>query len=103
MRFQVRRRLNGWRLLGAELKVLRWLRSGVKLEWVERPPGRFHQGESLKTEDLSPDERHFLAKEIPRCLTSGAWKETTDDRFVSNAFLVPKAGRGISWWWTSDT
>ena len=32
MRFQVRRRLNGWRLLGAELKVLRWLRSGVKLE-----------------------------------------------------------------------
>ena len=92
MRFQVRRRLNGWRLLGAELKVLRWLRSGVKLEWLERPPGRFHQGESLKTEDLSPDERHFLAKEIPRCLTPGAWKETTDDRFVSKAFLVPKAG-----------
>ena len=72
--------------------MLQWLRHGVKLEWIDRPPPEFHQGDSLRRETLTADEQHFLDKEIPRCLASGAWAETTDDRFVSKCFLVPKVG-----------
>ena len=88
----MRRRLNGWRQLGADHQVLQWLRHGVKLEWHDKPPPKFHQGDSLLKGTLTADEQHFLDKEIPRCLESGAWQETADDRFVSKCFLVPKAG-----------
>eukprot|EP01050_Picozoa_sp_SAG11_P016742 SAG11_NODE_2323_length_3523_cov_5.707652_3_plen_102_part_00 len=33
-----------------------------------------------------------MSREIPRCLRSGAWVETQDNRWVSKAFLVPKPG-----------
>ena len=41
---------------------------------------------------MSEEEAFFVKKEIPRCLSSGAWVETQDDRWVSKAFLVAKPG-----------
>eukprot|EP01052_Picozoa_sp_SAG31_P020359 SAG31_NODE_1526_length_8004_cov_4.741176_5_plen_75_part_00 len=72
--------------------MLRWIREGVKIDWVDKPPPKFHHGDSLQTDELSDDEKYFLSKEVPRCLQAGAWRETDDDSHVSKAFLVPKAG-----------
>ena len=65
---------------------MRWLREGVKMDWLKRPPPPFHQGDSLV--ELNEEEESFLSREIPRCLKSGAWVETQEDRWVSKAFLV---------------
>ena len=79
-----------WCLRGAGQDVMRWLREGVKMDWLSKPPPPFHQGDSLTT--MSEEEETFVKKEIPRCLSSGAWVETQDDRWVSKAFLVAKPG-----------
>eukprot|EP01052_Picozoa_sp_SAG31_P065459 SAG31_NODE_24287_length_485_cov_0.683938_2_plen_127_part_01 len=84
--FRLRKRLEAWRLAGATGEVLRWLRQGVRLNWLADPPAKFHQGDSCTTP--TPDEDHFLDKEISRCLRTGAWKTTDDAGFVSKAFLV---------------
>jgi hypothetical protein len=82
--------MRNWCLRGAGRDVMRWLREGVKMDWLSKPPPPFHQGDSLT--NLSKEEETFVKKEIPRCLSSGAWVETQDDRWVSKAFLVPKPG-----------
>ena len=87
---RVRRRLGGWRQAGAPLQVLNWLQSGFRLPWIRKPPPCFHQGNSCQ--DLAPQEKQFLDKETARLLSTGAWSETDDARYVSKAFLVPKPG-----------
>ena len=76
--------------MGAPLRVLQWLQHGFRLPWVRGPPPRFHEGESCTS--ATPDEQAFLAKETARLTSLGAWEDTTDDRFVSKVFLVPKPG-----------
>ena len=60
------------------------------MDWLSKPPPPFQHGDSLT--NLSKEEETFVKKEIPRCLSSGAWVETQDDRWVSKAFLVAKPG-----------
>eukprot|EP01050_Picozoa_sp_SAG11_P048444 SAG11_NODE_25921_length_352_cov_0.711462_1_plen_63_part_10 len=60
-----------WALRGAGRDVMRWLREGVKMDWLQKPPPPFHQGDSLTR--LTQEEQAFVDREIPRCLKSGAW------------------------------
>ena len=62
--------MRNWCLRGAGQDVMRWLREGVKMDWLSKPPPPFHQGDSLT--NLSEEEETFVKKEIPRCLSSGA-------------------------------
>lgn len=87
---RVRRRLGGWRQVGADSKVLQWLQHGVKLPWIKKPPPPFDYGNSCV--DASEEEQAFLDYETARLLASGAWELTQDARFVSRAFLAPKPG-----------
>ena len=90
LRNRVRRKLRGWKLRGAGVEVMRWLREGVKMNWRAQPPPPFHQGDSMSV--LTSEEKAFLKREVPRCLKTGAWVETTEARWVSKAFFVPKPG-----------
>ena len=64
----VRRSLGEWRRIGAPSHVLRWLREGVRADWVDGPPAPFHHGVTTFT----PEERVWLTEERDRCLGVGA-------------------------------
>lgn len=87
---RVRRRLGGWRQVGADAQILGWLQHGVKLPFLRGPPPPYDYGNSCV--DVDPAGQKFLDFETARLLASGAWEKTTDSRFVSRAFLVPKPG-----------
>ena len=42
--------------------------------------------------DVDKAGQTFLDYEVARLLASGAWERTTDSRYTSRAFLVPKPG-----------
>ena len=85
-----RRRIGAWRAAGAGLQTQRWLREGVRLDWVNGPPRPFDHGTSLG--DCTAAQLDWLEAEKQRCLETGAWVRQTRRRFVSRAFLVPKPG-----------
>ena len=70
--------------------MLHWLQHGFDLPWIRGPPPPFHEGNSCLS--LDKDEQRFLDMETKRLVDNGAWEATTDDRWVSKAFLVPKPG-----------
>ena len=75
--------------MGAPRHVLRWLREGVRVEWLDGPPKPFHYGVTTFT----PDEREWLTSERDRCLATGAWRRATCFDFVSRAFIVEHNGK----------
>ena len=85
----VRRRLGAWRRIGAPSHVLRWLREGVRAEWLDGPPRPFHHGVTT----FSPEERRWLSSERDRCLGTGAWRRARCFDFVSRAFIVEHKGK----------
>ena len=86
---RVRRRLGAWRRLGAPRHVLRWLREGVRAQWLDGPPAPFHFGVTRFT----PEEREWLSGERDRCLATGAWRRATCFDYVSRAFIVTHNGK----------
>ena len=89
MQDKVRTRLGAWRRIGAPRHVLRWLREGVRADWLDGPPAPFHFGVSTFT----PEERVWLTGERDRCLGTGAWRRATCFDFVSRAFIVTHNGK----------
>jgi hypothetical protein len=85
----VRARLGAWRRIGAPNHVMRWLREGVRCDWIAAPPPPFHHGVSRFT----PDESAWLTGERDRCLLTGAWVRATQFDFVSRAFVVTHNGK----------
>ena len=85
----VRRRLGAWRRIGAPRHVMRWLREGVRAEWLDGPPEPFHHGVT----SFTPEEREWLTGERDRCLGTGAWRRATCFDFVSRAFIVTHKGK----------
>ena len=43
---RVRASINFWREIGASPLILRWIREGVRIDWLHRPPPPFHHGVS---------------------------------------------------------
>jgi hypothetical protein len=68
---------------------MRWLREGVRAEWIDGPPAPFHHGVS----HFTPEEREWVTGERDRCLLSGAWRRATCFDFVSRAFIVEHNGK----------
>ena len=89
MQQQVRKRLGVWRKMGAPNHVLRWLREGVRCEWIDAPPPPFHHGVSTFT----ADDREWVSKERDRCLQTGAWSPASCFDYVSRAFIVEHNGK----------
>jgi len=89
MQERVRSRLGEWRRIGAPSQVLRWLREGVRAEWLAEPPPPFHHGVS----HFSDEERSWVTEERDRSLLSGAWQRATCFDFVSRAFIVEHNGK----------
>ena len=86
---RTRRRLAAWRHIGAPSHVMRWLREGVRTDWIEGPPPPFHHGVSRFT----PEEREWVSSERDRCLLTGAWVRATCFDYVSRAFIVEHNGK----------
>ena len=86
---RTRQRLAAWRRIGAPGSVLRWLREGVRCEWLDGPPRPFHHGVT----HFQPDERRWVSTERDRCLKTGAWRRATCFDFVSRAFIVTHKGK----------
>ena len=84
----MRQRLEAWRAIGASPTLLRWIREGVRIPFLGRPPAPFHQGVSFG--DVTPTQFEFLAKELSRFTSEGAFEPGPRARWVSRAFLVPK-------------
>ena len=83
------RRLAAWRHIGAPPHVMRWLREGVRTDWIDGPPPPFHHGVSRFT----PEEREWVSFERDRCLQTGAWVRATCFDYVSRAFIVEHNGK----------
>ena len=86
---RTRRRLAAWRHIGAPSHVMRWLREGVRTDWIDGPPPPFHHGVSRFT----PEERDWVTSERDRCLQTGAWVRASCFDYVSRAFIVVHNGK----------
>ena len=86
---QVRSKLAAWRQIGAPSHVLRWLREGVRCEWLAEPPPPFHHGVSR----VAAEDREWISHERDRCLQTGAWRRATCFEYVSKAFVVTHNGK----------
>lgn len=82
--------MSQWAAIGANGKVLSWIQHGVAISWKRAPPPPFNQGVSLL--DASPAQLSFLNTELSRLESEGAWEKSTNPRWVSRMFLVPKPG-----------
>ena len=87
---QVRRRLPAWAAAGAGSQVQSWIRRGFRLPWLNGPCRPFHQGTSFS--DLDAPQRASLEKDLQRLLDVGALEPGKCAKYVTRAFLVPKAG-----------
>ena len=95
MRHRVRQKISKWKECGASGQVLEWIRHGVKIPWKHsRPPPPFNMGASCK--DLPPEQAAFVSAELSRLMLKGILKPTSTSRWISRAFLVPKAS-GTGW------
>lgn len=91
LRHRLRSKLPAWRAAGAPPSVLRWIEEGVSCEWARGgPPPPYDLGVSLR--DMTPAQEEFMAKELPRCLASGAWESAPPDErtHICRVHLVPK-------------
>lgn len=85
----MRSRLAFWRRIGAPHHVLRWLREGVRCDWIDGPPPKFHHGVSR----TSPQDREWATSECDRCLLTGAFERASCFDYVSKAFIVEHNGK----------
>jgi hypothetical protein len=91
MRHRVHRNLQAWKDIGASGQVLRWIREGVTIPFLNiRPPPPFNQGVSLL--DATPEQLTFVEAELARFVMTGAWERTTCNKYVSRFFLIAKPG-----------
>jgi hypothetical protein len=89
----VGKRWRAWAGIGASSRLLKWLRTGVRVPWRRGPPPPFNMGASLKAEGLSPEQLAFLGPEVNRLMAVGGLQRARSRaRHVSRAFLVPKPG-----------
>ena len=86
---RVRASINFWREIGASPLILRWIREGVRIDWLHRPPPPFHHGVSR----TKPEHVEWLTAECDRCLLTGAFVRATCFDFVSKAFIVEHNGK----------
>ena len=85
---RVRASIDFWREIGASPLILRWIREGVRIDWLHRPPPPFHHGVSR----TKPEHREWLTAECDRCLLTGAFVRATCLDYVSKAFIVEHNG-----------
>ena len=83
---QVRARLPVWQGIHASPVVRRWIREGVPITFAGRRPRPFR----AKPYEMDEGQQQWFRQEFERLRTLGAWREATDTRWVSPAFLVPK-------------
>jgi hypothetical protein len=87
----VRRNWQAWIDIGASGHVLRWIREGVTIPFLNNPPPfPFNQGVSLL--DATPEQLTFVEAELARFVETGAWEPTTCIKNGSRLFLVAKPG-----------
>ena len=86
---RVRASTDFWREIGASPLILRWIREGVRIDWLHRPPPPFHHGVSR----TKPEHVEWLTAECDRCLLTGAFVRATCFDFVSKAFIVEHNGK----------
>jgi hypothetical protein len=86
---QVRQKIAAWRRIGAPNHVLRWLREGVRCDWIAEPPPPFHHGISR----VAADDLEWISAERDRCIQTGAWCRATCTDYVSKAFIVTHNGK----------
>ena len=84
------RAIGFWRQIGASSEILRWIREGVPVNWVDQPPLPFHHGNCL----LTGEPLAAWTQLRVQYLWTGAIRPARDPRFVSRAFLVPKKDLG---------
>ena len=88
---RVRAKYDNWCLAGAGHRLRRWVRRGVPCYWNELgPPRPFNMGFSCV--GLRGDEAEWLEREEERCVRSGAWRRVQWCKYISKAFVIPKAG-----------
>ena len=78
-----------WREIGAPPHVLRWIREGVRIDWLDGPPPPFDHGVSR----TKPEHRAWITAECDRCLLTGAFCRASCFDFVSKAFIVEHNGK----------
>jgi hypothetical protein len=76
MRHRVWRNWQAWKDIGASGQVLRWIREGVTIPFLNnRSPPPFNQGVFLL--DVTPKQLTFVEAELARFVETGAWEPTT--------------------------
>ena len=71
--------------------MLRWIRKGVPCHWENGPPPHpWNKG--ISCDKLSAEEQAWLEKEEERLVKIGVWRRVPYNRYVSKAFVIPKAG-----------
>ena len=90
LRHNLGRKLEAWRAVGAEPRVLSWIENDVHIPFRHGPPLPFHHGVSML--DATPAQMEFLSEELPRFYASGAFEDGYCNQWVSRMFLVPKPG-----------
>jgi hypothetical protein len=95
MSHHVRRNWQAWKHVGESGKVLKWIREGETIPFLNnRPPTPFNQGVSLL--DVTPTQLTFVEAELARFVANGAWEPSTCGQYVFILCLVAKPG--ISRW-----
>ena len=79
-------RWRAWQEIGAPRRVIRWLRRGVPIMWLTRPPRPYR----FAPVAFSPEQEAWFVKERDRFYASGAWAPARQRTHVSPAFLVEK-------------
>lgn len=88
---KVRTKYDNWVLAGAGHRLKRWIRRGVPCYWNELgPPKPFNMGVSCV--GVKGEEEEWLRREEERCVESGAWRRVKWCKYISKAFVIPKAG-----------
>jgi hypothetical protein len=90
MRHRGQRNWQAWENIGASRQVLKWIREGVTIPFINnnRPPPPFIQGVSL----LDATREHLTFVHAARFVQDGAWEPTTCNKYVSILFIVAKPG-----------
>jgi hypothetical protein len=78
-----------WAEIGAPRHVLRWIREGVRIDWLDQPPPPFNHGISR----TRPEHRAWATTECDRCLQTGAFVRAQTFDYISKAFIVEHNGK----------
>jgi hypothetical protein len=87
-RHRLRRNRQAWKDIGASGQVLKWIREGVTIPFLNNRPTPFNQGVSLL--EATSEQLNFVEAELARFVETGANEPTTCSKFVSILFLAAK-------------